>query len=678
MTIRQRVADTGRTLTLIALGRSILSGAAAGLAFAAVAWPIASALAFSHLVAPAVAAVAAGVVTLWFYRRVRGPGFTIPAVSLWLEERIPSLKYALVTAVEPGAPPSLEKSLAGVDWSPATRDAAKNALAGPSLAALTSAAFLALSIGFAPAVVRLAERSRPERSSSNRALDVTVQVVPPAYARRRGESFRNPSLIRALVGSELRVTVRGVDSVQLDAGQSPISADRPWRVAAQPVALRVRSGGASRLIAIDPVTDSAPAIQLRAPARDTVLAAPRGSFVLGADVRDDLGIGRAAFEYIVSSGSGESFTFATGSIGARRFDGAAIGAISGALSLGALNLKPGDFVHVRAVAFDLRNDTASARGTSETRTIRVARAGEYDSVAVEAASPADADKAVLSQRMLINLAEALVRRRSRLNRATFSDESRSIARDQARLRKQVGDLVFARLGDDPSGEHFHGDGHQHEGQELRPALTPDELLKAAENATAATAGRALDFESDETPVVAVNRPLLEAYNFMWDAGRELEQASTERALPHMYRALEAIQRARAAERLYLRSRPPRAVVDVDRVRLQGREKGTPAAREPLTSLGSSPGTGVARAALARFARVVRLARSDPAAASDSLLLLRIDLLPTLTPEAAAAAADAAVALRNGRDAAQRLAVFRRSLGPATTASDSMPRWSGAR
>jgi hypothetical protein len=106
-------------------------------------------------------------------------------------------------------------------------------------------------------------------------------------------------------------------------------------------------------------------------------------------------------------------------------------------------------VHVRAVAFDLRDDTASARGASETRTIRVARAGEYDSVAVEAASPPDADKAVLSQRMLINLAEALVRRRPRLTRATFADESRTIARDQARLRKQVGDLVFARLGDDP-------------------------------------------------------------------------------------------------------------------------------------------------------------------------------------------------------------------------------------
>jgi hypothetical protein len=272
--------------------------------------------------------------------------------------------------------------------------------------------------------------------------------------------------------------------------------------------------------------------------------------------------------------------------------------------------------------------------------------------------------------MLINLAEALVRRRPRLARPAFSDESRAIAKDQARLRKSVGDLVFSRLGDDPSGEHFHGDGHQHEGQELRPAMTPEELLKAAENATASS-GRVLDFESDETPVVAVNRPLLEAYNFMWDASRELEQASPERALPAMYKALDAIQRARAAERLYLRSRPPRAVVDIDRVRLQGKEKGTPAAREPRL-----PGTGVARDGLARFARVVRLAATDGAAAADSLLLLRLDLLGAITPAAASAAADAADALRNGRDASASLAVVRRSLGRSLTARDALSRWSG--
>ena len=677
MTLRERVAGTGRTLALIALSKSALLGTATALAAVAVAWPFTTST-IDPAVAILVGAFLGFATAWWIYRQIRGPGFSVPVVSLWIEERLPSLGYGLVTAVEDRAPPSLEQSLARVDWSTATQTAARQALAVPAIVMLSAAALLAASISFAPAVSRLASRVTSGARTSSGAIDFSVTVTPPAYARRRPESLRNPQVVRALVGSEVRVTMAGSDSFALSAGSDPVVPGTAWRVTPRPMALRLRSGGSSRLIAVDPVPDSAPAVRIREPARDTVLALPNGSFALGADLRDDLGLGRAAFEYIVSSGSGESFTFVTGTIGSRVLQGVSTEAISGRLTLASLNLKPGDFVHIRAVASDLRPDTAAGRGVSETRTIRIARTGEFDSVAVEAAAPPEADKAILSQRMLINMAEALVRRRPRLARPTFSDESRSIARDQARLRKSVGDLVFARLGDDPSGEHFHGDGHQHEGQELRPALTPDELLKAAENATTAVAGRVLDFEGDETPVVAVNRPLLEAYNFMWEAGRELEQASPERALPAMYRALDAIQRARAAERLYLRSRPPRTVVDVDRVRLQGRERGTPATREPRPSLGSSPATGAARDGLARFARLVKLATADPAAAADSLLLLRIDLLGTIPPAAALAAAEAADALRNGRDASASLATVRRSLSRPITAGDTLSRWSGVR
>ena len=669
MTLRERVATTGQTLAAIAIGRSLLLGAATGLAVMALAWPFTS-VSNGPAVALLLGVLTGAATAWWIYRRIRGPGFSVPAVSLWIEEHQPTLRYGLVTAVE-GKAPTLEQGLAGIDWSTAVRGASRQALVGPGVATLATGVLLAASISFAPAVSRLANRLGPSNRAAGGSLDITVDVTPPAYARRRPESLRNPPVIRALVGSEVRVALAGNAPFSLTAGDAPVATGAAWRVITQPIALRVQSGGNSRLIAVDPVPDSAPSVQIREPARDTVLTAPSGSFALGADLHDDLGLGRAAFEYIVSSGSGESFTFASGTIGARTLDGSTSGTISGRLTLASLNLKPGDFVHVRAVAYDRRADTAAARGASETRTIRIARTGEFDSVSVEAAAPPEADKAILSQRMLINMAEALVRRRPRLARTTFADESRTIAKDQARLRKQVGDLVFSRLGDDPSGEHFHGDGHEHEGQELRPALTPDELLKAAENAASAAAGRVLDFEGDETPVVAVNRPLLEAYNFMWDAGRELDQASPERALPAMYRALEAIQRARAAERLYLRSRPPRAVVDVDRVRLQGKEKGTPAARESR-----APASGAARDALARFARVVKLASADPATAADSLLLLRIDLLGSIPAAAATAAAEAADALRSGRDATAGLAVVRRSLGRPVTAGDSLPRWSG--
>ena len=669
MTLQARVAGTARTLALVALGRSALSGMALGLSASALLLPF-----FGAVTSLSVGTIVGAALASFLYRRLRGPGFTLSAVSLWIEEHVPSLGYGLVTAIEGGAPPSLEKSVDAVDWSDATRDAARTALGVPLAAATGAAMLLLASIAFAPTVARVADRIGSAGRDGPGTMNVSVEVIPPAYARRRSESFTNPAVVQALVGSRLRLAVPGSDSFTVSVRGGDVPAGTQWRVTSQPAALQVKSGERSRLIAVDPVPDSAPGVLLREPLRDTVLLSPQGAFALGADLRDDIGLGRAAFEYIVSSGSGETFTFATGTLGLTRFNGTSTGAISGRLSLASLNLKPGDFVHIRAVAYDLRDDTAAARGTSETRTIRIARAGEFDSVAVDAAAPPEPDKAVLSQRMLITLTEALVRRRSRLERGPFAAESRTLGRDQTRLRKQVGDLVFARLGDDPSGEHFHGDGHEHEGQELRPALTPDELLKAAENATAAAAGKVLDFEGDETPVVAVNRPLLEAYNFMWDASRDLNQAAPEQALPSMYKALEAIQRARAAERLYLRSRPSRAVVDVDRVRLQGKEQGTPAAREPRPSLGSSPATGVASGVLARFARVVALSATDPSAAADSLLLLRIDLLGAVSGEAATAAAQAAQALRNGRDAVEHLAVVRRALGAGMTAIDTLPYW----
>ena len=100
-------------------------------------------------------------------------------------------------------------------------------------------------------------------------------------------------------------------------------------------------------------------------------------------------------------------------------------------------------------------------------------------------------------------------------------------------------------------------------------MTPDELLAAANAATQASAG-ATDFEGDETPVVAVNRPLLEAYNAMWDASRSLEVGEPGARAPAHARALAAIQRARNAERLYLRGKAPTVIVDIAKVRLAGK------------------------------------------------------------------------------------------------------------
>ena len=119
----------------------------------------------------------------------------------------------------------------------------------------------------------------------------------------------------------------------------------------------------------------------------------------------------ASFEYIVSSGEGESFTFKSGTLGGRQVDTRRTLRLAASLGLDALGLKPGDMVHLRAVARDGNTVSGPGLGASETRVLRVARAGEYDSIAVEGAPPPEADKSLISQRMLIILTEALDKRR---------------------------------------------------------------------------------------------------------------------------------------------------------------------------------------------------------------------------------------------------------------------------
>ncbi len=171
-------------------------------------------------------------------------------------------------------------------------------------------------------------------------------------------------------------------------------------------------------------------------------------------------------------------------------------------------------------------------------------------------------------------------------------------------------------------------------------------------------------------MVAVNKPLLEAYNAMWDAAVGLEQGEPDRALPHMRRALAAIQKARQAERLYLRGAPPSVVIDIDKARLKGKDKGSSSARRSLTVSDSA-----ANARADRFARLVELAGRDPRASADSLLLLRIDAL-TDAPAFAAALGDAVAAIRAGKSdaATSALARARRVLAGPPIVRDTLGRW----
>jgi hypothetical protein len=619
-------------------------------------------------------AIAAGLVTAgtlaWRDRHV----LSLERVALWIEERFPSLEFALATAVETGDR-TIAANVASESWRTAAVRRAIRAIRAPLAAVLVAGVIVFALPSGAVARMRAPHRGdsldRPSRSSSaaSRLTPLVADITPPAYTGQRATTVDEPSDVRALVGSTITVRGRGAGNgiVARRGADSIVAAtesDR-WsitlRVDARPAAVRIVDRGFQRIIAIEPIADLPPIVSLLAPARDSVLRAPTGRIALSADAGDDFGITSAAFEYIVSSGEGENFKFRSGTLGATQ-PNARRATINASLGLESLGLHPGDIVHIRAVARDGNDASGPGVGSSETRTIRIARHDEYDSVAVDAAGPSDEEKSVISERMLIMLAEALEKARPRIARDSLVSESRSIAADQKRLRRTVGEIVFTRLGGESGEEHSDEDSPAR-------AKTMRDMLARADSATNRSTDP-IDFGGGESPVVAVNKPLLEAYNAMWDASTELEVAQPGRALPHMRRALAAIQRARAAERVYLRGRPPEIVVDVNKARLQGKDKGTSSSRRP-----NSAADAATLRRIERFTNIVGLVGRNSSVAIDSLLVLRIDALVD-APSFAAAIGDATNAMRRGQSttAAEALARARRLLAGEPIARDSLARW----
>jgi hypothetical protein len=118
------------------------------------------------------------------------------------------------------------------------------------------------------------------------------------------------------------------------------------------------------------------------------------------------------------------------------FGGARTGSLDATLDLKSLKLSQGDVVSIRAIVRDANTLNGPSIGTSDTRTIRVARADEYDSVSIEAAAPPPVDSSAMSQRMLIVMTEELVKKEKALSREEWVKQSTSIGTMEDRIRKR--------------------------------------------------------------------------------------------------------------------------------------------------------------------------------------------------------------------------------------------------
>lgn len=283
-------------------------------------------------------------------------------------------------------------------------------------------------------------------------------------------------------------------------------------------------------------------------------------------------------------------------------------------------------LHVRVTALDLNDVSGPGVGASDTRTIRIADPRVRDTVPIVSAAVAELDTTMLSQRMLIIRAETLQVRRRRITEQTYRDRSDQLGKQQDQLRERVEAII-------------------------------EELT------TATDAGFTGHTESSLI--------LGEAVVAMKLARRELGVFQVGVALPHMYRALKALERVRSSNRLYLRGIFPKLVVDLDRVRLKGTDQPAVGAREPRQEI-DDPRTALR----ARLDRALALLATGADGVLDSLVLIRVESL-NQAPDAAAPLGRAIADLRAGRDPLTDLRTARRVLLRATETVPGVPVWRGA-
>jgi hypothetical protein len=556
---------------------------------------------------------------------------SVARVGLWVEERRPQLHYALVTTLDPAvqANPVLRQPL----------ESAVGAINLPEIAlraavpAYVTAAVFVLVIAFLLSLVMplsatdagsggAATVSARNVAAASLFSGLRAHVTPPLYAHQAAVDLDNPSTITALVGST--ITLRRRDGWT-----------RTLPMPREPTALELAAGAEHRVIALVPRADEPPTVVLDGPRADTTYRVAPATIVLEAHATDDIGLADGWFECIISTGQSEgNFKSVTDTVGRVRFAATRTGALRLTLPLGNLGLIPGTQLSIRAIARDGNTVTGPGVGSSDTRTLRIARPEEYDSLAIAAAAPPILDKALMSQRMLVIETEALVARRTRIDHAHWVSESVRLGNEEERLRQEVDDILNGAATPDSEGE-----------------VGEREDVDASKGAGGATTGhREHGF-------------FQMAYQAMTDAASAFAVGLPDTALPPARRALGALDSARVMNRLYLRGTPPTIVVNTARVRLAGPPGGPTADTAQPAPRTPSPRADSLRAVVLRY-----IERSSPT--PDSLSLLQVGALAA-DSALASALGDAAAAFRAHRDTLAALVRVRRAAAPRPSVTSGL-------
>ena len=582
-------------------------------------------------------ALLAGAGTLFFVLWRRRFVWSVRRVALWVEERAPELRYALMTAIDARYAEQLGERLAPIvakaNPGAFVRRAAWRSLLPAGAALLLTGGIFAVmpatwreaAVGVGAGVPPAAEEEMPSR------LDVLRgSVTPPAYAMRSGHEiveFDDPASIAGLVGSQVDLHGLGIpDGIEIVLGETLLSAApdgsdgwmSEFTMPDSAVALELRDREYRRLVVIAPRTDEAPSVELLLPMRDTTVRVVRGDIALRARMTDDIGLGGAFFETIVSMGQEEGhITFRRDTLERRSFSGARNGEFAMTVPLADFRLQEGDMLSLRAVTFDNNTLSGPSYTTSETRVLRVATASEYDSLAIEGAPPPN-DTLFLTLRFIIQLTEEIHADRDRLDRDLFVDSAQTIGLQLRRVIRTV--------------------------EQMQVEWTMEGVF-------------------DANPLLA------EAHEALWEGARALYIAETGEALPPLWAALALLEEFALAERYYFRGQPPELLVNLGRVRLQGTDTGyaEPRVRRPVSG-------ELREEMLERYTRSVQFLETAPDSAVNTLMLMQVDALREY-PDLASFLGEAINAIRDNEDASAPLADVRRSLEGETIVRRTLTSWS---
>jgi hypothetical protein len=591
-----------------------------------------------------------GAMRVLFARRHRR---TLPDIAAIVERRTPVSKNVLMTAAELASAP--RKSTAVHVIERIHRDAAGvvRKLDYSSLIPIRRAAgsLAAGSLAWIAMVV-LAARTGDLRAPSTAAEaatigEITVVVVPPAYAALDSVVLRNPDRIEALAGSRLRISVvaaAALVELEMLARTTSLSLSQSGAFTGEVVAdedgfIGVRATGstvgagtmnvATRLIGLSVTPDNLPRTRVTVPGRDLLVPDARRTISLTVEADDDIALASLQLKYTKVSGSGEQFAFTDGEVplGITRTS-ATNWTATGSWDISSLSLVPGDMVIYRAVASDGRPNAPVA--DSDTYILEIAGPGALLSGGFSIDD--EFDRYAVSQQMVILKSERLFARKASTDSGAFALESLDLAAEQRKVRAEFIFMMGGELADEVEAELAGlGDLNEH-------------------------AHAALDDEAISGRLAHEGRlDLIRAIRSMSHASAALTGAQLDSALTHEGLALEYLQRAFARTRYILRTLTERERLDPAR-RLTGVL--ATAARDvaPARRAESDSAAVALRALLADVAtlaaQVAARGESESAGIAGGLALrvLRIDPGAVELQEISSALNAAAAAIRGARSA----------------------------